>query len=207
MEFNFLNYYKQRMLCVKPFDDGKIREDGKLIYVDHCTDSSFFNNDKLEEEYFSGNGRFYYYDIKLCHTMTRRHYKPFMKELLRRGETENCVLHISNSTVPNQFNSLTSLYDLNYFQVLLGGLLTMEKDLVVELSNKRVNQTPDYEFYKIEEICKMLDNEENVKHYMIREEVYDRELKKDKHAPNGVSVNFRDNYDTLIKEVIRYDSY
>ena len=206
MIFNFEEYQFKKQLCVKPLDNGP-HVDPKLIYVKHCSVPSTENDAELEEEFFSKTGRFYMYDVKLCHTMTRWYYRPFLKEFLRRGEKDNCCLHISNSTVPNKFNAMTSIYDLNYFQILLGGILTMDSDIAIEISNKRVDRTPDYEMYKIEEICKMLDDEPNVKHYMIREEIYTREIIKDKNAPNGVQVHFYDSNVELIKEVIRYDSY
>jgi hypothetical protein len=206
MIFNFEEYQFEKQLCVKPLDTGQ-QLDPKLIYVKHCSVPSIKNDAELEEEFFSKTGRFYMYDVKLCHTMTRWYYRPFLKEFLRRGKKDDCCLHLSNSTVTNKFNTMTSIYDLNYFQVLLGGILTMDSDIAIEISNKRVDRTPDYEMYKIEEICKMLDDEPNVKHYMIREEIYTREIVKDKHAPNGVRAHFYDSNVELIKEVIRYDSY
>ena len=206
--FNFTAYQHKRQLCIKPYDDGRIYTEGDetLGLFDNCTVPSIKTPrcDELYNEFYSGNGRFYMYDIKLCHTQRRVDYKKFLKEFIRRGNEYPCIVHISNSTVKNEFNSLTSIYDLNYFSTFLGGLLTVEQELVIEISDKRVGPTPEYDMFKINDISKILEDEENVKHFMIREEVYKRKIKK---VQNHLDVRFLDDYETLHKEIIRYDTY
>lgn len=203
--FDFSIYYKRRQICFKPIDQGKQLEHSELGYFNHCTAPSDCSDDKLKEEFYSGNGRFYFYDIKLCHTTNQFQYKDFIKEFLRRGKEYPCVLHLSNSTVPDRFNAMTSIYDIPYFRSLLAKLLTIESDVAVEISDKRVWETPQHEMYRLEEIYNILDNKDNVRHYMIREEIYDRHLKLDPEKRSGVDVWFRDNHAILRKEVIRYD--
>lgn len=204
---DFARYLKKKQLCIKPFDDGfneKEGEDGLGLF-DNCLVPSTKTNrcNELYNEFYSGKGRFYVYDIKLCHTKRRIDYKKFLKEFIDRGKQYPCVVHLSNSTVQNEFNNLTSLYDINYFSVFLGALLTIEKDLVVEISDKRTGPRPDYDMFKVDNIYNMLIEEENVKHFMLREEVYTRRIKK---MGKYLDVKFLDDYEKLHYEIVRYNS-
>ena len=206
MEFDFVNYDKERKFCIKPIDDGNaVLDNLNLGYYNHCTDPSTEPNEELKDEFYSGKGRFYYYDVKLCHTTNLNQYNSFITEFIRRGEEYPCILHISNSTVPNRFNSLSSVYDISYFTSILARLTTIKSDIIVEISNKRIEETPDYDMYKIEKISKFLKERENVKHYMLREEIYNRHIKLDNVSYSGINVWFEDNYTLLHEEVIRYD--
>jgi len=203
--FDFSTYHKRRQLCFKPIDRGQQLEISELGFFNHCTAPSDYPDNELEKEFYSGNGRFYFYDIKLCHTTNQFQYKEFIKEILKRGEEYPCVLHISNSTVPDRFNALTSIYDIPYFKSMLGKLLTIKSDLAVEISDKRVWETREHEMYRLKDIFDMLHDKDNVKHYMIREEIYDRHLKLNPNVRSGVEVWFSDSHVLLRKEVIRYD--
>ena len=95
---------------------------------------------------------------------------------------------------------MTSIYDIPYLKSLLLKILTTHSDIVIEISDKRLDETPDYDMYRIDEICDILQNNEKVKHYMIREEIYSRII-----HDKGFIVQFMDNYTMLRREVIRYD--
>lgn len=206
MEFDFSNYFNATEVCVKPIDYGPPYTTlSELGYFKHCTVVSTNPDRQLEKEFFAGEGRIYFYDVKLCHSTTIDMYDRFLEEFKRRGKKENCAVHISNTIVPNENQSITSLYDLPGLLELIEEVTSINEKMILEISNKRTSTTPVREMKKIDDICKnVLQPKGNVKHYMIREEIYDKELVKNEESLTGYDLFFRDNYENLLREVIRY---
>ena len=205
LDFDFLYYHNANTICIKPIDSGPIQSHNRNLGIfGRCEDPSSRPNLELEERYYKGLDRFYMYDIKLCHTTFRSQYRDFITELLQRGETETCAVHISNSTVPNEFNSITPLYEINYFKVLLKTILTIKQNVIIEISNKRLGESKPYHDVYEKSVIELLENDSNVKHYMIREEPYERTI----YQENGRAVvKFSDEntHPILKKEVTRYN--
>ena len=199
--FDYEMYYNTSTICIKPVRQLSYKDEPRLGIFKHCTSES--ENVKIEEAYYKGLDKFYYYDIKICHTLVRWKYKEFINELLRRGKTQSCVVHISNSLVTNEYNSITPLYEIPYFMVMLKHILTMESNIIIEISNKRYGEFKNYHEPYIKEVITLLESSENVKHYIIREEPYERIITQDSI---GTSVLFDDsNTETyVLQEVKRY---
>lgn len=206
VKFNFGRYIEQRRICYKPVDDrNTFGPNGKMGFYNHCTDPNHKNIDNLEETFYRGDDVFYFYDVKLCHSMQLSDYDKFIKEYKRRGKTQSCAVHISNTTMPYENSQFKSLYDLDSYEEFIKMLIDIDSDIIVEISNKRLSDTPADEMEKIEKIYDILENAKHVKHYMVRHEVYKHWYEPDRNAPGGSAFRFDDNYENLIREVIRYD--
>ena len=207
MEFDFSNYFNAAEVCVKPIDAGPpyTSELSELGYYKHCTIPSTNPDRQLEHDFFKGKDRIYFYDVKLCHSTRLPMYERFLEEYSRRGHNEDCAIHISNTLVPNKESLLTSLYDLPDFVELIEKVISINSRMILEVSNKRTEPTPVSEMKKIDEICKnILQPKGNVKHFMFREEIYDKEISPNKDSSTGVDIFFNDNYENLLRETIRY---
>jgi hypothetical protein len=208
VDFDFARYIEQRRLCYKPvdFEDGRrVLVPGRLGFYDHCTDPSHKSINELEKTFYDGDGVFYFYDIKLCHTTKPSDYEKFIKEYKRRGQTQSFAVHISNTTTPYEYSQFRSLYDLEGYEKFIQTLIEVDADIIVEISNKRLSDTPADEMKKIENIYDMLESATNVRHYMVRHEIYKSWTVPERGAPKGLSYRFDDDYENLIKEVKRYD--
>ena len=209
MEFKFSNYMTGERLCIKPLMPGPGGKNYGLGYFAHCTSPSSISNAKLKNRYYEHNDtQFHFYDIKLCHTMTYDHYEEFLNNFIKRGKKHNCVVHISNSMIPimGGVNNLVSLYEIDYFHVVLNKIMTMEKDLIVEVSNKIITESNDIEKEKILGLSKKLYKNNKVKHYIILEEIYSRKIHTKTNRPNDPwDVEFLDDYVVHHQELRRYD--
>lgn len=79
----------------------------------------------------------------------------------------------------------------------------MESNIIIEISNKRYGEFKNYHEPYIKEVITLLESSENVKHYIIREEPYERIITQDSI---GTNVLFDDsNTETyVLQEVKRY---
>ena len=208
LPFDFSYYYTAKSICIKPVDTGLVKAGHvyPLGIFHSCNHHSSLPDKELEERFYNGLDRFYFYDIKLCHTQQRFNYRNFMNEIYRRSETHRCAIHFSNSTVRNEFNSITQLYDIPYFKIMLKNVLhNMKSEFIIELSNKRIGQTKPYHDVIIDNIAREMDECELLKHYMIREEIYERTWEiYDSGLKEPV---FSDEHTSPIlkRELVRYD--
>jgi hypothetical protein len=209
MEFKFSNYMNGERLCIKPLMPGAGGRNYGLGYFAHCTSPSTMSNVKLKKRYYGHHDmQFHFYDIKLCHTMTYGHYEEFLDNFIKRGKNHNCVVHISNSMIPAMggVNDLVSLHEIDYFHVVLNKVMSMENDLIVEVSNKITTESNDIEKEKILGLSKKLYKNNKVKHYIILEEIYKRKINSMNHAPNEPwDIEFLDDYVVHHQELRRYD--
>lgn len=196
-------------LCIKPLMPGAGGRNYGLGYFAHCTSPSSISNVKLKKRYYGHNDtQFHFYDIKLCHTMTYGHYEEFLDNFIKRGKNHNCVVHISNSMIPAMggVNDLVSLYELDYFHAVLNKVMSMENDLIVEVSNKITTESNDIEKEKILGLSKKLYKNNKVKHYIILEEIYSRTIHSMPHEPRDAwDIEFLDDYVVHHQELRRYD--
>jgi len=196
-------------LCIKPLMPGRGGRNYGLGYFNHCTSMPTISNVKLKKRYYEQTDiQFHFYDIKLCHTMTYDHYKEFLDNFIKRGKNHNCVVHISNSMIPRMggVNNLVSLYEIDYFHAVLNKVMSMEKDLIIEISNKIITESNDIEKEKILGLSKKLYNNNKVKHYIILEEIYSRKIHTKTNRPNDPwDIQFLDDYVVQHQELRRYD--
>ena len=204
-----MQYSAGDRLCIKPLTPGRGGANYGLGYFRHCSDPPSLSNIKLKNRYYTHNDeQFHFYDIKLCHTMTYEHYEEFLNHFITRGKKHNCVVHISNSMVAKMdgVNDLISLYEIDYFQDVLDKILSIEKDLIIEISNKRTTESDDKEQYKILQVEKKLFKCDKVRHYMIIEEIYNRHINPEMIGTGDPwDVQFTDNYVKFHQELRRYD--
>ena len=210
MHFEFMQYQAGERLCLKPLMPGRGGRNYGLGYFGHCTTSPMVSDIKLKNQYYNENDtQIHFYDIKLCHTMTYEHYEEFLTHFITRGKKHKCVVHISNSMIPimNGTNDLCSLYDVDYFYDILDKVMSIEKDLIIEISNKRTTESDDDEQDKILELSKKLFKCEKVKHYIIIEEIYNRHVNPEMVGSGDPwDVQFTDDYVKQHQELRRYDN-
>lgn len=196
-------------LCIKPLMPGRGGINYGLGYFPHCTSPSTISSMKLKNMYYNVNDtQVHFYDIKLCHTMTYKHYEEFLNRFIERGKKHNCVVHISNSMIAKMegVNDLVSLHEIDYFHAVLNKIMTMEKDLIVEISNKITTESNDIEKEKILGLSKKLYKSKKVKHYIILEEIYSRKIHTKTNQINDPwDIEFLDDYVVHHQELRRYD--
>lgn len=209
MRFEFMQYQAGERLCIKPLMPGRGGRNYGLGYFNHCTSPPNISNVKLKDRYYNHTDiQFHFYDIKLCHTMTYGHYEEFLDNFIKRGKKHNCVVHISNSMIAKMegVNDLVSLYEIDYFHAVLNKIMTMEKDLIVEVSNKQITESNDIEKEKILGLSKKLFKCDKVKHYVIIEEIYSRKINTTvKEINDPWDIEFLDDYIVQHQELRRYD--
>lgn len=201
LPFDFAYYHKANSICIRPIsnENSEYSEERDLCIIRTCTAGVTKTDEELEKRYYNGEERIYFYDIKICNTVYRRQYKKFIHELLRRGKDTECSIHISNDTIVDTENNFISLYTVTYLLTILKVLLTIETNVIVEISNKTTSHNHSLNYKKvIDTLDEMLYNAKNVRHYMIREEVY-----KKVEQENGTYKN-EDDYDHILIEVKKF---
>ena len=109
MELNgaIAEYKLAKGICVRPLSP----ENPELGYFNDCEEMpQKVSNKIVEDEFFSGRGRFYNYDIKLDVHIGIDKYQEFITEFLRRGETDDCLIHFSNTVYDYQRDKDCLLY-------------------------------------------------------------------------------------------------
>jgi len=198
-------------LCIRPLTPGMygVIASDDLGYFPHCITTSTASNLKLKRKYYEDNDtQFHFYDIKLCHTKTYAHYEEFLDHFIERGKKHKCVVHISNSMIPklDGINDLVSIHEIDYFRPVLNKVLTMEQDLIIEISNKISTESNDIEKEKILGLSRKLYKNNKVKHYIILEEIYSRTIHPNLTGPKDPwDINFLDDYVVQHQELRRYD--
>jgi|SaaInl59LU_5_DNA_1037362.scaffolds.fasta_scaffold30002_2 hypothetical protein len=209
MRFEFMQYQAGERLCIKPLMPGRGGRNYGLGYFNHCTSPPTISNVKLKDRYYNRTDiQFHFYDIKLCHTMTYGHYEEFLDNFIKRGKKHNCVVHISNSMIPklDGTNDLVSLYDIDYFYEVLDKIMSMKEDLIVEISNKQTTESNDIGKHKILELSKKLFKCDKVKHYVIIEEIYKKQINPEMVGSNDPwDIQFIDDYVVPYQELRRHD--
>ena len=198
LPFDFSLYHKANSICIRPKQntDGSTEPESELVIVRSCSTDSFENDEELENRYYNGEERIYFFDIKLCHTLLRYKYRDFINELLRRGKTKTCSVHISNNTRLVD-HDMVPVYSIVYLINIIKMILTIETDVIIEISNKTIMNNSSLKYKKmIDKIDNILNSSANVVHYMIREEVY-------KINPNSTT---EDDYEHLLIEVKKHDN-
>jgi hypothetical protein len=170
MDGNFVSYKEAQGICVRPLRDNK-----RVGYFYSCREHSNYSesNKIAEDEFFSGNGRFYNYDIKLSPYVDFSMYQKFITEFLRRGETQNCLIHISNNIdFYRDGNDIAPLYDMSDLLKWIEVTTSIPQHIYFELDDKRFNPTSPRELDEVVKMAKILADKPNVINFLINETLH-----------------------------------
>lgn len=167
---DFPTYKDSKCLCVRPLSLGN----QQLGYFNHCTEQPQKKSNKIvEDEFFSGRGRFYFYDIKLDANVDFSVYQRFITEFLRRGETQDCLIHISNNIdFYRDGNDIEPLYDMPDFLKWIEVTTSIPQNIYFELDDKRFKPTSLRELDEVVKMCKILADKPNVINFLINETIH-----------------------------------
>lgn len=166
-------YYKEEKgICVRPLSPNRT----ELGYFNHCREHPFsISNQTVEDEFYSGEGRFYYYDIKLGSHVDIDEYKKFITEFLRRGETDDCLVHISNVMWDrSRDKDLVSIYDLPQLLELIETTIAIPQYVYVDLDDKRFTPITKRELNEVNNLYRLLSDKPNVIGFALNETQYTR---------------------------------
>lgn len=177
MANRYLEYKEAKCLCVRPMPEiVGIKLGSTLGYFNHCTDPAEVSNQLVEDEFFSGKGRFYYYDIKLNIDADFSSYQPFITEFLRRSETQDCLVHISNTIYNfNDDNNTVSLYNMPKLIDFIEVLTSIPQYIYFELDDKRFSPTSLRELDQVDELCRLLESKSNIRRFVLNETMHRRD--------------------------------
>jgi hypothetical protein len=162
-----------KCLCVRPLAGNN----PQLGYFNHCTEHNpgSKSNKIVEDEFFSGRGRFYWYDIKLDSNVDFSAYQKFITEFLRRGETYDCLIHLSNVIYEHQYDKeLVSLYDLPHLSQFIEVTTAIPQTIYFDLDDKRFDSTSLRELLEVDKLCRKLEGIPNISYFLINESVHTR---------------------------------
>jgi len=171
MELRTFGHYKlAKGICVRPLS----YDNPELGYFNHCEEMpQSVSNNKVEVEFFSGAGRFYNYDIKLDPNVEFSKYQKFITEFLRRGETQDCLIHISNNIdFYRDGNDIEPLYDMPDFLKWIEVTTSIPQNIYFELDDKRFKPTSLRELDEVVKMCKILADKPNVINFLINETIH-----------------------------------
>jgi len=170
MDGDFISYKEAHGICVRPLRDNK-----RVGYFYSCREHSDYSesNKIAEDEFFSGNGIFYNYDIKLSPYVDFSMYQKFITEFLRRGETQDCLIHISNNIdFYRDGNDIAPLYDMPDFLKWIEVTTSIPQNIYFELDDKRFKPTSLRELDEVVKMCKILADKPNVINFLINETIH-----------------------------------
>ena len=170
---NFPSYKLAKCLCVRPLSI----DNPELGYFNHCTEQPQSKSNKIvEDEFFSGRGRFYFYDIKLDPNVDFSVYQKFITEFLRRGETYDCLIHLSNVVYePDYDKEIVSLYNMPHLSQFIEATTAIPQTIYFDLDDKRFEPTSLRELIEIGKLCKKLEGIPNILKFLINESVHTRD--------------------------------
>jgi len=178
MATRFVEYKKGKCLCIRPLSNKST-----LGYFNHCTEPTEVSNQLVENEFFSGAGRFLHYDIKLNIDTPFARYQPFITEFLRRGETQDCLVHISNTvTSAINDNNTVSLYNMSNLLDFIEVCTSIPQYIYFELDDKRFSPISLRELEQVDKLCRILESKSNIVKFAISETMHTRD---DKYILNG----------------------
>jgi len=166
------DYKEAKGICVRPLSPITT----ELGYFNHCKEMpQKVSNIEVEDEFFSGKGRFYYYDIKLDSRIGIDKYKKFLTEFLRRGETDDCFVHISNVIWHSALDKdLVSVYDLPHLLELIEVVTSISQNIYFELDDKRFKPYSIRELTKVVNLCRKLEGIPNILLFLLNESMHTR---------------------------------
>jgi len=169
---DFPTYKDSKCLCVRPLSLGN----QQLGYFNHCTEQPQKKSNKIvEDEFFSGRGRFYFYDIKLDANVDFSVYQRFITEFLRRGETHDCLIHLSNVVYEPQYDKeLVSIYNMPHLLKFIEVTTAIPQTIYFDLDDKRFGPTTLRELIEVKNLCRRLEDIPNILKFLINETVHTR---------------------------------
>jgi hypothetical protein len=173
MELSNLPSYKlAKCLCVRPLSP----DNPELGYFNSCTEQPQSKSNKIvEDEFFSGRGRFYWYDIKLDSSVDFSVYQKFITEFLRRGETHDCLIHLSNVIYEPQYDKeLVSLYNMPHLSQFIEVTSSIPQTIYFDLDDKRFEPTSLRELIEVDKLCRKLEGIPNISYFLINVSVHTR---------------------------------
>ena len=174
---NFPSYKLAKCLCVRPLSI----DNPELGYFNHCEEMpQRVSNKKVEGEFFSGRGRFYFYDIKLDPNVDFSVYQKFITEFLRRGETYDCLIHLSNVVYePDYDKEIVSLYNMPHLSQFIEATTAIPQTIYFDLDDKRFEPTPLRELTEIDKWCRKLESIPNILKFLLNESIHKRGTNND----------------------------
>ena len=168
------DYKDAKGLCIRPLSPIST----ELGYFNHCMEHpQVESNQSVEDEFFSGRGRFYNYDIKLDVHVGIDEYKRFITEFLRRGETSDCLIHFSNSMWDiTRDKHLVSIYDLPHLLEFIEITTSIPQPVFVDLDDKRFAPTTQRELIEVTNLCRILGGMPNVHKFAMSETRFTRHV-------------------------------
>jgi len=148
----------------------------QLGYFNHCTEQPQTKSNKIvEDEFFNGRGRFYFYDIKLDANVDFSTYQRFITEFLRRGETHDCLIHLSNVVYEPQYDKeLVSIYNMPHLMQFIEVTTSIPQTIYFDLDDKRFGPTSLRELIQVKEMCRILEGIPNILKFLINASVHTR---------------------------------
>ena len=167
---DFPTYKDSKCLCVRPLSLGN----QQLGYFNHCTEQPQKKSNKIvEDEFFSGRGRFYFYDIKLDANVDFSVYQRFITEFLRRGETHDCLIHLSNVVYEPQYDKeLVSIYNMPHLMQFIEVTTSIPQTIYFELDDKRFKPTSLRELTEVDKWCRKLEGIPNILQFLLNESMH-----------------------------------
>lgn len=171
MELRTFGHYKlAKGICVRPLS----YDNPELGYFNHCEEMpQSVSNNKVEVEFFSGAGRFYNYDIKLDPNVEFSKYQKFITEFLRRGETHDCLIHLSNVVYEPQYDKeLVSIYNMPHLMQFIEVTTSIPQTIYFELDDKRFKPTSLRELTEVDKWCRKLEGIPNILQFLLNESMH-----------------------------------
>ena len=167
---DFPTYKDSKCLCVRPLSLGN----QQLGYFNHCTEQPQKKSNKIvEDEFFSGRGRFYFYDIKLDANVDFSTYQRFITEFLRRGETHDCLVHFSNNVYDHQRDKdIVSIYNMPQILQFVEVTTSIPQTIYFELDDKRFKPTSLRELTEVDKWCRKLEGIPNILQFLLNESMH-----------------------------------
>ena len=171
MATKYVEYKNGKCLCIRPL----AKKTSTLGYFNHCTEPTQVSNQVVYNEFFSGAGRFFYYDIKLSIDTDFSKYQPFIEEFLRRGETQDCLVHISNTVTESKNDKNTvSLYNMPNLLDFIEVCTSIPQDIYFDLDDRRFSPTSLRELEQVDKLCRLLESKSNIRKFIITETLHTR---------------------------------
>ena len=194
MANRFVDYKKGKCVCIRPVSNRST-----LGYFNHCTEPTEVSNQLVENDFFSGADRFLHYDIKLNIDTPFARYQPFITEFLRRGETQDCLVHVSNSIFNfNDENNTVSLYNMPNLLDFIELFTSIPQDIYFELDDKRFSPTSLRELEQVDELCRLLESKSNISKFTIFESIHRRDNTHMLSNDNTVLAEYKMPYKALL---------
>ena len=170
MDGDFISYKEAHGICVRPLRDNK-----RVGYFYRCREHSDYSesNKIAEDEFFSGNGIFYNYDIKLSPYVDFSMYQKFITEFLRRGETHDCLVHFSNNVYDHQRDKdIVSIYNMPQILQFVEVTTSIPQTIYFELDDKRFKPTSLRELTEVDKWCRKLEGIPNILQFLLNESMH-----------------------------------